>query len=140
MSDFNDQVMADFVATNGKPGGPMAGNPVLLLHAIGAKSGADRTVPLMYQRSGDGPWYIFASKGGAPQDPDWFHNVVAHSEFDISVGDGTTIERIPIRARTLEGEERDQVYARQAELYPQFADYAHKTTREFIPVVELTRR
>ncbi|MDB5531306.1 MAG: nitroreductase family deazaflavin-dependent oxidoreductase [Devosia sp.] len=140
MSDFNNQVIADFNANGGKPGGYFAGAPVLLLHAIGAKSGAERTQPLMFLPEGDGTWYVFASYGGGPKDPAWFHNVVAHPELDISVGDGTTIARIPVRAHVLEGTERDTIYAKQAGLFPQFATYAETTTRDIIPVIKLTRR
>ena len=93
MSDFNDQVIADFNANGGKPGGHFKDAPVLLLHAIGAKSGVERTQPLMFLQEGDGPWYIFASYAGGPKDPAWFHNLVAHPDVDISVGDGATIER-----------------------------------------------
>lgn len=139
MANFNDQVIADFNATAGKPGGRFAGKPVLLLHPIGAKSGIERTKPLMYLQEGDGPWYVFASYGGAADDPAWYRNVLAHPDLDISIGDGTAIERIPVRARVLEGADRDRTYARQAELHPQFADYEKKTTRT-IPVIELTRR
>ncbi|WDQ98080.1 nitroreductase/quinone reductase family protein [Devosia sp. J2-20] len=139
MSDFNDQVIADFNANGGKPGGYFKDAPVLLLHAIGAKSGVERTQPLMFLPQDDNRWFVFASYAGGPKDPSWFHNIVAQPEFDISVGDGTTIERLPVRARILEGAERDATYARQASLFPQFADYAQKTTRT-IPVVELTRR
>jgi deazaflavin-dependent oxidoreductase (nitroreductase family) len=139
MSDFNDQVIADFNANGGKPGGYFKDAPVLLLHAIGAKSGVERTQPLMFLPQDDNRWFVFASYAGGPKDPSWFHNIVAQPEFDISVGDGTTIERLPVRARVLEGAERDATYARQASLFPQFADYAQKTTRT-IPVVELTRR
>lgn len=140
MSDYNDNIIADFARTNGKPGAGMQGRPVLLLHAIGAKSGLERTNPLMFHREGDGPWFIFASMGGAPADPAWYRNVVANPEFDISVGDGTSIERVPVRARVLEGEERETIYATQAKNWPQFAGYAEKTTRPFIPVIELSRR
>lgn len=140
MSDFNARVMADFEKSNGKPGGPFEGKPVLLLHAIGAKSGADRTIPLMYLHETDGePWYVFASYGGAPDHPDWYHNLVAHPDFDISVGDGETISRFPIHAEEITGEERDRVYARQAELWPQFAEYEAKTERT-IPVFALVAR
>lgn len=140
MNDFNAQVIADFNASGGKPGGYFKNAPVLLLHAIGAKSGIERVTPLMYLPKGDDGWYVFASYGGAPKDPAWFHNVVANPEFDISVGDGTTIGRVPVRARVLEGAERDAIYAEQARLFPQFAEYEEKTTRDAIPVVELTRR
>lgn len=140
MNDFNDQVIADFQRNGGKPGGPFADKPVLLLHAIGAKSGQERTQPLMFLRDNQGPWFVFASYAGAPKDPAWFSNIVAHPDFDISVGDGQTIERVPVHARVLEGDERDAVYSDQAQRFPQFAEYAEKTTRETIPVVELTRR
>lgn len=137
MSDFNAKVIEDFNATNGKPGGYFAGAPVLLLHSRGAKSGIERTLPLMYLRDGDGPWYIFASYGGNASNPDWYHNLKANPDGAISIGDGTNITRVPVKARIVEGEDRDRIYARQAELYPQFADYEKKTTRT-IPVVELT--
>ncbi|SMQ64318.1 deazaflavin-dependent oxidoreductase, nitroreductase family [Devosia lucknowensis] len=137
MSDFNAQVIADFNATKGKPGGYFKNAPVLLLHSVGAKSGIERTLPLMYLREGDGPYYIFASKGGDEHNPDWFHNLVANSDAAISVGDGTTIRRVPVAARVVEGEERDRIYAHQAGLYPQFAEYEKKTSRT-IPVFELT--
>lgn len=141
MNDFNAQVIADFKQHGGRPGGHFKNSPVLLLHSIGAKSGQARMQPLMYLRQEDnGPWYIFASYGGAPKNPAWFHNLVAHPEVEIEVGDGSDIQRIPVRARVLEGDERATVYAEQAHRFPQFADYLEKTTRESIPVVELTRR
>lgn len=140
MNDFNAQVVADFNATNGKPGGYFKDAPVLLLHSIGAKTGLERLHPLMYLGKDDNAWYVFASKGGAPEDPAWFRNVVANPDFDISLGDGTKIERIPVHARVLEGEERDNVYAEQSRRFPQFAEYKQKTTRSVIPVIELSRR
>ena len=140
MSDFNDQVIADFNSSGGKPGGYFKNAPVLLLHTIGAKSGLERTSPLMYLPDGHDRWFVFASYAGGPKDPAWFHNLVVHPELDISVGDGTTITRVPVRARVLEGAERDATYAKQASLFPQFAEYERKTTRETIPVIELTRR
>ena len=141
MSDFNEKVIADFNQHGGKPGGYFKDAPVLLLHTRGAKSGVQRLSPLMYlQPDEEGPIYIFASYGGAPNNPAWFHNLVADPETEIEVGDGTTIQRLPVRARVVEGEERDTIYAEQARRFPQFAGYEEKTTREIIPVVELTRR
>lgn len=140
MNDFNDKVIADFNSSNGKPGGYFEGAPVLLLHSIGAKSGAERTQPLMFLRENGGPWFVFASYGGGPNNPAWYHNIIANPEFDISVGDGSKIERVPVRARVLEGAERDTTYARQASLFPQFAEYEQKTTRDIIPVIELAAR
>ena len=140
MSDFNEQVIADFNAKGGKPGGYFEKADVLLLHAVGAKTGIERTQPLMYLHEGEGPWFIFASYAGGPKDPAWFHNVVAKPEVEISVGDGTTIKRVPVQARVLEGTERETTYARMASLFPQFAEYEEKTTREIIPVIELSPR
>jgi deazaflavin-dependent oxidoreductase (nitroreductase family) len=141
MNDFNAQVIADFKQHGGQPGGHFKDAPVLLLHAIGAKSGQERLQPLMYlRREADGPWYIFASYGGAPKNPAWFHNLVAHPDVEIEIGDGTAIERIPVQARVLEESERALVYAEQARRFPQFAQYEQKTTRDSIPVVELMRR
>lgn len=141
MSDNNPQVIADFRQTGGKPGGYFDGKPVLLLYTIGAKSGQERLTPLMFlQQEAQGPWYVFATDGGSPKNPAWYHNIVAHPDIDIEVGDGTTIERIKVRARLLEGDEHTAIYAEQARLFPNFGLYAKETTRDTIPAVELTRR
>ena len=109
---------------------------MLLLHSVGAKSGQERTLPLMYLPHGDDSWFIFASKGGHPNNPDWYHNLKTNPDAAISIGDGTAISRVPVKARIVEGDERDVIYARQASLFPQFADYEKKTDRT-IPVIEL---
>lgn len=141
MNDFNAQVIADFKQHGGKPGGYFKNAPVLLLYAVGAKSGQERLQPLMYlQQETDGPIYIFASYGGADKNPAWFHNLVAHPDVDIEIGDGTAIQRIPVRARVVDEPERTTIYAEQARRFPQFAGYEEKTSREAIPVIELTRR
>lgn len=141
MNDFNAQVIADFKQHGGKPGGYFKNAPVLLLYSVGAKSGQERLQPLMYlQQEADGAIYIFASYGGADKNPAWFHNLVAHPDVDIEIGDGATITRIPVHARVLDEPERTAIYAEQARRFPQFAGYEEKTSREAIPVVELTRR
>lgn len=141
MSDFNKQVIADFQAHAGKVGGHFEGAPILLLHSVGAKSGALRTQPLMYLRQNDtGPFYVFASYGGAPSNPAWYHNIVAHPDIEIEVGDGTTIQRLAVRAKVLPEADRARIYAEQARRFPQFAKYEQETTRDAIPVVELTPR
>jgi deazaflavin-dependent oxidoreductase (nitroreductase family) len=140
MSGWNDTIIAEFEANGGYVGGNFEGAPLLLLHSTGAKSGEPRTHPMMYLRDDAGPWYVFASYAGGPKNPAWFHNLVAHPDAEISVGDGTSVERIPVIARVLEGDQRAAIYAEQASRYPGFADYEQKTTREHIPVVELTRR
>jgi deazaflavin-dependent oxidoreductase (nitroreductase family) len=123
----------EFRANGGKLGGGFDGRPVLLLTTTGRTSGEPRTAPMMYLQEGD-HLYVFASKGGAPSDPHWYRNLVANPRVSVELG----IERFEAIARPLGGEERDRVYARQVELYPQFGEYERKTERT-IPVVELIR-
>ena len=133
MNDFNQQIIDEFRANEGKVGGGFDGAPMLILHATGARSGQERVIPLVYQPVG-GSWAIFASKAGAPTNPDWFHNLSADPSASIEVG----TETVPVTARILEGTERDEIWARQKELMPGFADYEQATTRT-IPVVLLER-
>lgn len=107
---------------------------MLLLSTKGAKTGQHRTNPLMYLPDGD-RWVVFASRGGAPTSPDWYHNLVANPDVTVEVG----TETLKADAEVVGGHERDRLYARQAELYPQFGEYERRTTRK-IPVVALTRR
>ncbi|MBV8078853.1 MAG: nitroreductase family deazaflavin-dependent oxidoreductase [Actinobacteria bacterium] len=130
---FNDSIITEFRANEGRVGGPFQGMPLLLLTHTGAKTGTKRTNPLAYLED-DGRYVIFASKGGAPTNPDWYHNLRANPDVTVEVGTDT----FAARARVAEGAERDELYARQAELRPQFAEYAQKTTR-VIPVVVLER-
>ena len=134
MNDFNASVIAEFRAHGGRVGGPFEGAPLLLLTSTGAKSGEERTTPVMYLPDGE-RMVIFASKAGAPTNPAWYHNLVANPTATVEVG----TESFQARARVASGEERAELYNRQAELRPQFADYAEKTTRE-IPVVVLERQ
>ena len=132
-NDWNRGVIEEFRNNGGKVGGGFEGVPLLLFHTVGAKSGQPRVNPLMYLPDGD-RWIVFASKAGAPTSPDWYHNLVANPEVSIEVG----IDTIPVTATFAQGGERDQLYSRQAALYPQFAEYERSTTRR-IPVVTLTR-
>jgi deazaflavin-dependent oxidoreductase (nitroreductase family) len=131
MSDFNNKVIEEFRANEGKVGGPFEGAPVLLLTSTGAKSGQQRTTPVMYLPDGD-RFVIFASKAGADTHPAWFHNLVANPAATVEVGS----DAVQAEAVVTQGEERDRLYRKQAELYPQFADYESKTSR-VIPVVAL---
>jgi deazaflavin-dependent oxidoreductase (nitroreductase family) len=133
MADFNKQVVEEFRTNGGKVGGYFEGAPLLLLTTKGAKSNQPRVAPVMYLADGD-RLLIFASKGGAPTNPDWYHNLLAHSEASIEVGN----ESYNVTSSIVTGEERDRLYAKQAKLYPGFADYEAKTTRK-IPVVALKR-
>jgi deazaflavin-dependent oxidoreductase (nitroreductase family) len=131
--NFNTKIIREFRENDGKVGGPFEGAPVLLLTSTGARSGQPRTSPMMYLLDG-GRYLVFASKGGAPTNPDWYHNLVAHPDASIEVG----AERFGVKATVITGAERDELYARQAELYPGFAEYEAKTTRT-IPVIALER-
>jgi len=134
MADFNADVIAEFRTNHGKVGGHFEGAPLLLLHSIGAKSGEERVSPMMYLPDGD-RYLVFASKAGAPTNPAWYHNLLAHPDATIEVGD----DIVPVRATELPRAERDEKYAEQAALYPGFADYEKKTDR-VIPVVALVPR
>jgi deazaflavin-dependent oxidoreductase (nitroreductase family) len=133
MSDWNAKVIEEFRTNHGKVGGMFEGAPLLLLSTTGAKSGATRVNPLMYLPIGDSV-AIFASKGGAPSHPDWFHNVKANPTVSVEIGD-ETFEAI---ATEVTGDERDDLYGRQSAAYPQFAEYQADNARR-IPVVVIER-
>lgn len=133
-NDFNERVIAEFRANHGKVGGNFEGAPLLLLHSVGARSGETRVNPMMYLPDGD-RFLVFASKAGADTNPDWYHNLLAHPDARIEVGDDT----FEVRAEELTGAERDEKYAEQAALYPGFADYQEQTSR-VIPVFALSRQ
>ena len=130
-NDWNTRLIEEFRANGGKVGGQFAGAPLLLLHTTGARSGEERVNPVMYQDLG-GTVAVFASKAGAPTNPDWYHNVVANPEVTAEIGTETR----RFRARVATGDEREQIWARQKQDFPGFADYEANTTRQ-IPVVVL---
>lgn len=130
-NDWNAKTIAEFRANAGKVGGPFEGAPLLLLHSTGARTGKERVNPMMYQAVGDN-YAVFASKGGAPTNPDWYHNLLAHPDATIEVG--TEIKRV--RARVANDDERESIWATQKRRYPGFADYETSTDRQ-IPVVLL---
>ena len=133
MAMHNGPIIEEFRSNEGQVGGFFEGKPVLLLTTTGAKTGRQHVNPAMYLSDGD-RWVVFASKGGAPKHPDWYHNVVANPAVTIEVG----TETIEGRAEVITGEERDRLYAKQTELYPQFGEYEQQTTRT-IPVIALSR-
>jgi deazaflavin-dependent oxidoreductase (nitroreductase family) len=134
MSDWNDKVIAEFRANQGRVGGNFEGAPLLLLHSAGAKTGQDRVNPMMYQAVGE-EFAVFASKAGADTNPDWYHNLKAHPEARIEVG----TETFDVTARVLDAQEREPIWEEQKSRYSGFADYETQTDR-VIPVVMLTRR
>ena len=130
-ADFNTKIINEFRANGGEVGGQFENAPLLLLHTTGARSGRERVNPTMYQDLG-GRIAVFASKGGAPDNPDWYRNLLANP--DVSAEIGTSTKRF--RARVATGDERDRIWTKQKHDYPGFADYESKTDRE-IPVVVL---
>jgi deazaflavin-dependent oxidoreductase (nitroreductase family) len=130
--DFNQQIIEEFRSNAGVVGGMFEGMTLLLLHDKGAKSSQTHIHPLAYYGD-DGRYMIFASKGGAPTNPAWYHNLKAHPDARIEVG----TDAFDVTASELTGEERERVFRAQAERAPQFADYEKNTTRK-IPVIALT--
>lgn len=129
--EWNQKVIAEFRANHGKVGGMFEKIPLLLLHHTGAQSGADRVSPLAYRRDGDN-LVIFASNGGRPTHPAWYHNLIANPAATIEIGDDTLTARASVAA----GDERERLWALQKQDAPGFADYEAATTRQ-IPVVVL---
>jgi deazaflavin-dependent oxidoreductase (nitroreductase family) len=134
MNDWNQKIIEEFRANDGKVGGDFEQLPLLLLHHTGAKSGVERVNPLAYQRNGDS-LAVFASKGGAPTNPDWFHNLVANPDASIEIG----TESYPVTARVATDEERDRIWTAQKEAFPNFAEYEQSAGTRWIPVVVLDR-
>lgn len=132
-NEFNRSVVEEFRANEGKVTGMFAGAPMILVTHRGAKSGKEYTSPLVHTRDGDA-YVIIASKAGAPDDPQWFRNLVANPDVTVEVG----AEKFAARARVAEGAERDRLFRAQADAMPNFDEYATKTTRT-IPVVVLER-
>jgi deazaflavin-dependent oxidoreductase (nitroreductase family) len=133
MSDFHDwnaKIIDEFRAKGGK-GVAQFGDALLLLHHVGARSGSERVSPLAYFDDGE-RLVIVASKGGAPQNPDWFHNLKAHPDVKIEVGTETRA----VRAAEIVGDDYEQTWARVTAKMPGFADYQTKTARR-IPLMAL---
>ncbi len=130
--DYNARIIEEFRANQGRVGGQFEGATLLLLHHVGARSGQDRINPLVYNRDGD-RYVVFASKAGAPTNPDWYHNLKANPKVTIEVG----TETIEVTAEEATGEQRDRLFGAQVERSPQFAEYQRKTER-VIPVIVLT--
>jgi deazaflavin-dependent oxidoreductase (nitroreductase family) len=130
---FNEKVISEFRANGGKVGKPFEGMPMILVTMKGAKSGKEYTMPLVYSKDGN-RYVIIASMAGAPNNPDWYHNIKAHPEVTLEIG----TERFAAKAIITSGEERERLFNAQAAIMPIFNDYRKKTTRE-IPVIALER-
>ncbi|MGH3008976.1 MAG: nitroreductase family deazaflavin-dependent oxidoreductase [Gaiellaceae bacterium] len=134
--DPNQHIIEEFRENEGRVGGFYEGRTLLLLHHKGAKTGTERINPVAYQRVSPDAVAVFGSKGGAPTNPDWFHNLVANPDATVEIG----TDSFPVRARVAEGAERDEIWERQKADWTGFADYEEKTRgiRE-IPVIVLDR-
>jgi deazaflavin-dependent oxidoreductase (nitroreductase family) len=130
--DFNTRIIEEFRANAGRVGGPFEGTTLLLLHTDGARSGTHHTTPVVYLQDG-GRYVIVASKAGAPRHPGWYHNLKAHPDLHVEVGDRT----IDVTAEELSGDERQRLYDTIVELMPQFGEYQANTSR-VIPIIALT--
>ena len=130
-NDYNQRLIEDFRASGGASA---HGRPLLLLTTTGARSGLARTVPIMYIADGE-RLLVIASNAGAPHHPDWYRNLVAHPEVTVEL-EGETFTAT---AHTVEGTEREQLWAGITQSHPFFAEHQTKITRQ-IPVVALTRR
>jgi deazaflavin-dependent oxidoreductase (nitroreductase family) len=132
-NDWNMATIKEFRANAGKVGGPFAGKTLLILHTIGAKSGRTRINPVAYVTDGD-RFVIIASKGGAPNNPDWYYNIVANTKVTVEIG----TEQFSARASIATEPERTRLFNKMVEIMPGFAEYQKKTTR-IIPVIILSR-
>ena len=133
-SDYNAKVIEEFRANEGRVGGTFQGMPLLLLHHTGAKSGSRRINPLAYLRDGD-RYVVFASRGGSPTNPAWYHNLSAHPQASIEVG----THAFEVDASEAAGEERERLFRTQVERVPQFGEYERRSGRR-IPVMVLSPR
>jgi deazaflavin-dependent oxidoreductase (nitroreductase family) len=131
---FGQEHVRTYRESGGERGYHWRGTTILLLTTTGSVSNEQRTTPLIHRTDGDS-WVVVASKGGAPDHPSWYKNLEAHPEAEIQVKD----ERIPARARTAEGEERERLWRLMTEVWPAYDEYQQKTDRE-IPVVVFERR
>lgn len=132
-NEMNKKVVAEFRDNGGKVGGIFAGTPLVLVHHVGARSGVKRITPLAYFAE-DGRIFVFATKGGADDNPAWYHNLLANPRATVELG----TETLEVVALPLSGAERDEYFAKQVAVAPQFAEYQRMVTR-VIPVVELRR-
>ena len=134
MSDWNDRIIEQFRTNGGDVG--QFGRSLVLMHHVGARTGTVRVAPVMALPDGDGAWLVAASKAGAPDNPGWFHNLVAHPDIDIETPDDGTVA---VHAEVLRGEARDRAWARFTAASDGFREYERRTTRT-IPVLRLARR
>ena len=133
---WNQQIIDEFRTNGGQVDTGGFGRRLVLLHHFGARTGTERVSPVMALADGDDAWLIAASKGGAPDNPAWYHNLLVHPDVSIETPDDGVVE---VRAENLEGEARDAGWERFTEASPGFSEYEQRTSR-VIPVLALRRR
>lgn len=131
---FNQSVIEEFRANNGVCGGPFEGMPMILVTMTGAKSGRELCSPLVCSTDGDDP-VIIASKGGAPNHPNWYYNLVANPTCTVEIG----TDKFEATAQMVTGDERRRLFDAQAKQMPQFAQYEIDAAPREIPVFRLVR-
>ena len=136
MANWNDAMIQEFHSKDGKGVGPF-GDQLILLTTVGARSGKERTSPVMYHRDGE-RYVVVASKGGAPDNPAWYDNLKANPVARVEVGTATGTETFEVRAREAEGSERERMFADRVAIAPGFGEYQRNTSRQ-IPVMFLER-
>ena len=132
-NDRNKAIIEEYRANAGKVGGPFVGKTLLLLRTVGARSGRERVNPVAYVLDGD-RFVIVASKGGAPTNPGWYHNILAHPHVTVEVG----VDQFPVVASVAPEPERNRLYDKMIAMMPIFAEYRSRTSR-VIPVIILRR-
>jgi deazaflavin-dependent oxidoreductase (nitroreductase family) len=133
-TDFDDRIIEEFRANEGRVGGQLAGIPIILIHHVGARSGIERVTPLACTPQGDGRYVIVASNGGSPTHPSWYHNLKANPRIVVEVG----TETFTVRAAELDGTARTQLWPKLVAAYPSLGEFETRTTRR-IPLLVLTR-
>ncbi|MDL9977946.1 nitroreductase/quinone reductase family protein [Microbacterium sp. ASV49] len=137
-SGWTDPTIAEFRANKGKVGGYFEGKHLVLMHHRGRKSGHERVTPAVYLPNEADPSsiYVFATKGGSPDNPGWYYNLVDAGTATVEVGE----ETYPVTVHEVTGADRDRIYAEQVRAVPSFGEYEVKTAGiRTIPVLELRR-
>jgi deazaflavin-dependent oxidoreductase (nitroreductase family) len=134
-NDFNNKIIEEFQANEGRVGGPLAGAMMILIHHIGAKSGIERVSPLACSPQGDGRFAIVASNGGSPTHPDWYYNLKANPRINVEVGTQT----LTVLAEELDDTARAELWPKLVAESPAVGEFQTRTTRQ-IPVFMLTRQ
>lgn len=135
MSSWNENAIAEFRDNNGVTG--RWGASLVIMHTIGARSGAERLAPVLGFRDDLG-WFIVASKGGAPENPAWYHNLIANPSFEVEALIEDEIRTVPVTARELDSDEYDEAWQRITAKVPAFSEYEKRTVRK-LPIFLLER-